>query len=590
MIELNLGRSPSDELFKEGVISSVLHDAAGVDTEQIKDEWQRGAGSAIANLATINAEGLEKAKDELTTIDKKLSRNRADTRTIFARARNSTMMFPMYISQSCPINAANTICKAWERVYLSVVQSVLSQNPIIDEDEANDLVFLKKFHTNLKESADEVWQRYSNLINEFYEPIDELDRIIQESVFYRHKLTDDCYVEFRAVPAMEGDHAIMEMGRLNHEPLQGFSHYFTEASPGSTKVSEENSAQSKPLSADELRAMARDNADLTADEKECLDSKMQDYLDTHLSSGAKQSDKDAAIQAYKDNRKSAMDKVEDAMDEIKDELEKPREERDPKYKNYRLDGGRVVYSSTSKKITTEVNSSAPDAPKLIRDVDIKKNNNALPYSMEVTFRMRTKKGNFVDVRYIINVKTIMHMVRAQDIAEDLQDLITGDMKNLRKIRYKTGEISFWDYLLDLKGLKADAAKHINSSKRWLNTLKRLGEYEKLNGTLLRRPVEALTNGSVPIPNATLVLTQPDVTMITDQTGIDLSKAENAKKLAKRIFLFSVIIVDASAGTIRILIPDENDSWDVQSLASIDAETAKSDNSQLMRELNRMVNR
>ena len=590
MIELNLGRSPSDELFKEGVISSVLHDAAGVDTEQIKDEWQRGAGSAIANLATINAEGLEKAKDELTTIDKKLSRNRADTRTIFARARNSTMMFPMYISQSCPINAANTICKAWERVYLSVVQSVLSQNPIIDEDEANDLVFLKKFHTNLKESVDEVWQRYSNLINEFYEPIDELDRIIQESVFYRHKLTDDCYVEFRAVPAMEGDHAIMEMGRLNHEPLQGFSHYFTEASPGSTKVSEENSAQSKPLSADELRAMARDNADLTADEKECLDSKMQDYLDTHLSSGAKQSDKDAAIQAYKDNRKSAMDKVEDAMDEIKDELEKPREERDPKYKNYRLDGGRVVYSSTSKKITTEVNSSAPDAPKLIRDVDIKKNNNALPYSMEVTFRMRTKKGNFVDVRYIINVKTIMHMVRAQDIAEDLQDLITGDMKNLRKIRYKTGEISFWDYLLDLKGLKADAAKHINSSKRWLNTLKRLGEYEKLNGTLLRRPVEALTNGSVPIPNATLVLTQPDVTMITDQTGIDLSKAENAKKLAKRIFLFSVIIVDASAGTIRILIPDENDSWDVQSLASIDAETAKSDNSQLMRELNRMVNR
>jgi hypothetical protein len=41
---------------------------------------------------------------------------------------------------------------------------------------------------------------------------------------------------------------------------------------------------------------------------------------------------------------------------------------------------------------------------------------------------------------------------------------------------------------------------------------------------------------------------------------------------------------------RILFPDMGDSWDVQSLASVDAELAKTDNSQIMKELNKMVNR
>ncbi|MCM1439686.1 MAG: hypothetical protein NC131_10895, partial [Roseburia sp.] len=389
------------------------------------------------------------------------------------------------------------------------------------------------------------------------------------------------YVEFRAIPCTN-QYLIQESNRLMHEPLTGLF-YLKEANDGNTKVTDDRTGTTKALTDADIKSMAREEADLSSKEREVLDTKLQDYID-----GVSASERSSKVEEYRDTRKAALEKIADAEDEIRAEIKKPRDQRSAKFKNYFYDGGRFMHTTTTRKVSTEVKGSAVDAPKLLRDSDIKRINSAVPYTMEATFRMKTKSGHDVEVRYIIGVKTSMHMIRAQDLADDLPDLVTGDMKNLRKIRYKTGEITFLDYLLNIKGLKADAAKHINSNKRWINTLKRLGEYEKMNGTLLKRPVEALTDGRIPIPNGTLVLTQPDVTMLTNKTGIDLSKIENAKKLSKNLFLISIIIVDSSAGTLRVYRDGDSD-WDVQSLASVESDVAKTDNSQLMRELNRMIN-
>jgi hypothetical protein len=176
------------------------------------------------------------------------------------------------------------------------------------------------------------------------------------------------------------------------------------------------------------------------------------------------------------------------------------------------------------------------------------------------------------------------------LAEDLPELISGNVRKLQKVRYKTGEIGFLDYMFNIKGLKADAAKRINYNKRWLNTLKRLGEYEKLNGSFLKRPVKMLAGGSAPIPNGTLILSQADVTALTDQTGIDLSVVRNAKKLAKSIFLICVVIVDSAAGSMRVLFTDSDNDWDVQSLAAIDSEVSKTDHSPLLAEMRKLINK
>ena len=183
----------------------------------------------------------------------------------------------------------------------------------------------------------------------------------------------------------------------------------------------------------------------------------------------------------------------------------------------------------------------------------------------------------------------MHLIHVQDLADELYELVTGNVKSLQKVRYKTGEIGFADYMFNIKGLKADAAKKINHNKRWLSTLKELANYNKTNRSLLKMPAELLLNGNVPIPNATLILSQTDVTWLVGKTGIDLSQISNARKLAKNLFLIAIAIVDPSAGSMRILFDGDVD-WDVQSLASIDAEVAKTDNSNLLRELQRAVNK
>ena len=74
------------------------------------------------------------------------------------------------------------------------------------------------------------------------------------------------------------------------------------------------------------------------------------------------------------------------------------------------------------------------------------------------------------------------------------------------------------------------------------------------------------------------------------SGIDISEVANAKRLARSLFLIAIGIIDTTAGTFSVLFPDRDDDWDVQSLASLDAEVSKTDNSKLMNELNRIVNR
>ena len=89
--------------------------------------------------------------------------------------------------------------------------------------------------------------------------------------------------------------------------------------------------------------------------------------------------------------------------------------------------------------------------------------------------------------------------------------------------------------------------------------------------LVKKGVQAITGGHVPIPNGTMVLAQSDVTKLVNETGIDLSMVSNVKRLAKALFLIGVVIIDATAGTMRVIFPDSDSSWDVQSLSSIDAE-------------------
>lgn len=577
MINLNLDTGIPDveqQPYQEGMIGDVLKNVADIDTEKIKNDWDHST-SLYSKAKSLEDNGLAKGREVTDLASDIGKRFQVDNRSIVARARNSVIQFPIYVVQTLRVNEAQIISKLFERVYCTFVQTVLSQNQILSEEEANELVFLKKYHTNLKEAADV-------LVNKYYEPIDNLDEMMCESIFYRQRLNDNCVVEFSVVPTTD-QLLIQENARLMNEPLAGFS-YLKEAIDGNLDVTREVTTQPdiRTLTDDDFRNMAINKLDLNQEDIRLLNTPSDEIKN----------------KARKIDKRELQTSVDSMIEEIKRQIKDPEiKKRHPELRQYVYTNGRYIRTDYKdiEKVTTRPLGASPvdravDSPTMLKDSDIKKINGMLPYTIEATFRIRTKNGIDRDIRYIVGIKSVLHLIRTQDLAEDLRELVTGNIRSLQNVRYKTGEISFKDYFFHVKDIKADAAKNINYNKKWLNTLKRLAEYDKVKGSLFKHPSQALTGGSVPIPNGTLVLTQPDVTTLANQTGIDLSIVSNAKRLAKSLFLIAVVIVDSSSGSMRVLFPDMDTDWDVQSLASIDAEVSKTDNSQLMKEIQRVINR
>lgn len=633
MINLNVNIDDANtEPFQEGILQDSLKSTANIDVDQLKNDWKNSDKGIRSKLNVINDDVISKGKDAADSIDKMLGKTNMDNRSIVARARNSVLQFPIYITQTIRYNEAHIIGKMFERVYTTLVQTVLSQNPIMSEEEANNLVFLKKFHTNIKEAADV-------LVNKYYEPIDDIDRMMCESIFYTQRISDNCIVEFSVAPTVDQD-LILENARLMNEPLAGFMYLkeaLTEEEKKKKDQTSETSSRATIMSDKDLQDIAVERDKIDKDTVKLADmsaEQIRKEVQAELGSGpsvdksGNNSDEaerhrkkiDDEVKDRIRKRDEAKEELSDSISQLKDDIKYVKmtpDELQAKVKKGDIDkddvkriyqlkkthpdlsykNGQYRRQDDTKKITLRPHEQretpvdkAIDAPNLLKDSEIKKFNGLLPYTMVATFRIKTKQGLDRDVKYIIGVKTVLHMFRAQDLADDLRDIVTGDIRSLRKVRYKTGELSFKDYFFNIKGLKADAAKNINYNKRWLNTLKRLGEYRKMNNTFLKKPVEALAGGNVPIPNGTMVLSQPDVDTLTNQTGIDISVVSNAKRLAKSLFLIGIVIVDDVRGTMNVLFPDSDNEWDVQSLAAIDADLAKTDNSQLMRELNHMVNR
>ena len=550
----------NENIFTEGSVTDFLKDATktitDVDVDKFADDFSDAEG-ARGKLKVV-ADATDSAKKSTNDIKNATKDEYYDRKSIIARARKSVLQFPVYITQTMRPNEAQIISKLFERVYTTLVQAVLAQNPIISEDEANNLLFLKKFHTNITESGD-------LFANVYYQPIDELDEMMTESVLYEETLMEGVKVKFRWIPASECTDIIKENARLINEPLTGFRSLMEDSEQSSTT----NKYKEVPVNDDEFRELA------------ILIAKETGHNNAHLDEDVIEANIDAIKKCIREQDLKYLNSYE-------------RKYVGGKLKHYKYRDGRYFRQDVSRDTNTKVTkdgrfSQAVKAPILLKDADIKKINGMLPYTIEASFII--KGANIArEVKFIIGVKSVLHPIRVQDLAEDLPELISGNVKKLQKVRYKTGEIGFLDYMFNIKGLKADAAKRINYNKRWLNTLKRLGEYEKLNGSFLKRPVKMLAGGAAPIPNGTLILSQADVTALTDQTGIDLSVVRNAKKLAKSIFLISIVIVDSAAGSMRVLFTDSDNDWDVQSLAAIDSEVSKTDNSPLLAEMRKLINK
>lgn len=547
-------------------VKSILKATTDVDYDSMKDHLSNKDLSGIKD-------DTDKISSNLDSISQRIgNKNRVVNQSIIARARKSVLQFPVYITESNRVAVAHTISKMFERVYADYVQTALASNPIINEEEANGLLFLKQFHSNIKESVD-------TLVNSFYEPIDEFDEMMQNSISNVIPLSEHCDMVFKLVPTENPD-LIAENARLINDPLTGFTYLMEKEETVTTTTSKSNN---HVYSRKELEDIANNiNANIRRSNGKHYNVTVNDIIKC----------------VNPETRK----KEEEALKDPKAVNKEARKYILDNTKSYQWIDGKVMSNIISKdKVTSTRKDDTVASPKTynpvdlpriqVREAEIKKLNGMLPFTIECSFRIKDKRGNINnEVRYLIGIKTVLHLISAKDLTDELREIVTGNIKSLRKVKFKSGEITWKDYIFNINTLKADAAKNVKQNKRWINSLKRLSEYNKTYGSYLKRPIQALTGGNVPIPNATMVITSTDVITLKENTGIDLNDISNVKRLAKNLFLIAFAIVDASAGSMKVLFPDSSDSWDVQSLASIDAEVAKTDNSNLMKELNKMVNR
>ena len=109
----------------------------------------------VIDLGKIENQLYDAAKSakSVNSMFSSVKKNMSPVTSIISKASKSILQFPIYITKSIRINEAQVIGKTFERYYASLVQSALAQHPIIDQEDANGMKFLRQFHINLDSSG-----------------------------------------------------------------------------------------------------------------------------------------------------------------------------------------------------------------------------------------------------------------------------------------------------------------------------------------------------------------------------------------------------------------------------------------------------
>ena len=84
-------------------------------------------GKCFRKKALKNDDILKNAADRVDDAAKTIKKHTSDRRSIIARAKNSVLYFPVYITQTIRVNEAHIIAGLFERVYATLMQTILSR-------------------------------------------------------------------------------------------------------------------------------------------------------------------------------------------------------------------------------------------------------------------------------------------------------------------------------------------------------------------------------------------------------------------------------------------------------------------------------
>lgn len=295
---------------------------------------------------------------------------------------------------------------------------------------------------------------------------------------------------------------------------------------------------------------------------------------------AKKAQKD--LENYDEDRELRNEKTKAETEKSKAEIEKLKRQGKWDEEDRELD--------KAKKL----NDARVKTPQFLDESKIQKLNTMKPLMMSVDLNVVDKNGSLSrPVSYVIGVKCHTRLIDSSILPEVAAYPLKEMNKQLRKIKWRSGELKFGrDLLWKVKSKKQTASDARDKKRKWY---RRLYELSHMSGDGVA--AASIKNGKSPwanwwqdkltggnnkdvghglIPNATIIMSKSDVDNIKREKDIDLLSGSKAAKMCKELFLIGMVVIDEDAESVKVLFPDLHNDYDVMSIAAVKKQLAQLD--------------
>lgn len=567
------------------------------------------------------------ASDPLDRLDSALSKFSKSGRkgSIIKAAQQNIFEFPAFVSNTIPVDYATATVSLLEQLYAAYLQVAVSINPVIDAETAKKGLQFANFKTNTNkylEYTDTMYQHaicdpvytegdvrtsfelinveddVARVINEAmdYEPMSEFDHFWQEA-----PLPDNALI-MAPMPALGPNNELQynqngeiilqrdDQGNLNMVPFSEIERLLRGQTVNIPTIDRQTGAIGTRTTMTALRAysdyiqhnnlsynpntVAQTNNFNRANMPEPNTTGVRGVIND-INGGVQFADN---IVGLTNDTTEAIRNVATLKDQIANEkLKRQKLEKD--LEDYDKD-------KAFKKTDTYAKLTSATKTEYINDAACQKLNTMKPLLMKVGVNLVNKDDSLQPIQYIIGVKVHTRMVPASILPEVAKYPLKEMNKLSRKVKWRAGELKFFrDIVFRIKEKKQTAVDSKDPNRKWYRRLYELAHMEgdapaaavvqgkSIFKTFIdeKRGKGKLANGM--IPNASIIMSQADVDNIKSETGIDLLKGSTAKKFCGELFLISFIIIDTDAQSVKILLPDMNNDFDVHSIAAIEKQLA-----------------
>lgn len=573
--------------------------------------------------ATVTAD-FNKIGNSLDRLDTASSKFRRKSGSIVSAAKGNIFEFPVFISNSVPLDYATATTSLLEQVYASYLQMAISINPIIDSTKAvNGLQF-------------------SGLRSTTNKYLEYTDTMYQHDFCHAEYVNDDgVFVEFNLLGYDNSDAKVL-LESVDYQPLEEFSHYFTEDAKDDIINKQNRHIQAERKRNKELSGRLK-SAQYTANinaagakrEKETAAKNAQLERDLDRTSKEAEREKERltkaneSIQQKLDDLQSERQAAKDAMEKAADERAKEKHEKELEKLDQEIEKNKDALEKNKlemKKLGQDISKNDRDAkwdaqdrrmhqgdlankarikaPTVLRASDMDKLNSMKPILMSVDLNVMAKDGTMSPVEYVIGVKTFNRMIDADTIPEVVQYPLKEMNKLTRKAKWRAGELKFFsDIVFRIKQKKQTAVDKRDPKRKWYRRLYELahmkGDAPTVNvlnggsviGSFIMDKRGKTTSASGLIPNVTMVISKADVDICKMETGIDLLNGRTAAKFCNELFMMGLCVIDTDNERVSVILPELHNDYDVHSIASLNHQLASLDaSSSSVRDYFKAINR